>query len=370
MNRPRIVHLSTVHHARDNRIYNKEVPALLAAGLDVTLVICSDADEAAPVPLVALPPPRSRVERLVRTQARAWRVLSRLRPAVLHVHDPELIPLAWAWARRHRARCVYDAHEDLVKQVESKDYLPLLLRPAARWYARALTRFADRRMDGIVAATESIAELYDNPNTVLVRNYPWLSEYDRDPAPVPGRLVYVGDLSQERKLSFMVEVTRRVRERVPAAHLVLAGRPLADAAPVAASFDGDLVTHLGLLPPEDVPAVLASAQVGLIFLAPLPNYTTSLPTKLFEYLAAGVPFAASDFPAWRETFGPLDAGIFVDSADPAATADGLAALLVDPAECARLGANGRAAVRERFSFEAEAPILVGLAERLGATRLD
>nr|NLI49062.1 glycosyltransferase family 4 protein [Propionibacterium sp.] len=357
----RIVHLSTVHHTRDNRIFNKEVPALLAAGFDVTLAIRADADESFDVPLVALPTAPGRLARLTVTQIHAWRALNRLRPALLHIHDPELIPLAWAWARRHRARCVFDAHEDLVGQVESKDYLNPVLRPLARAYARALTAFADRHMDGIVAATESIAALYGNPNTVLVRNFPWLADYDIEPAPVPGRLVYVGDLSQERKLSFMVALTRRLREFVPAAHLVLAGRALGDAK--GTSFDGEVVRHLGLVPPAEIPAVLASAQVGLIFLAPQPNYTNSLPTKLFEYMAAGVPFAASDFPFWRDTFGPLNAGVFLpDDVDAAAAA--LAVLLADPARCAELGSRGRAAVRGRFDFVGEAARLEEFTRRL------
>lgn len=368
MSRDRIVHLSTVHHPRDNRIYNKEVTALAEAGHDVTLVIGADADEASPVRLVALPRPQGRVERLLGMQARAWRTLGRLRPGILHIHDPELIPLAWAWARTHGARCVYDAHEDLVDQMGSKEYLAPWLRPVAGAYARLLTRWADRRMDAVVAATEPVAARYTNPETVVVHNYPWLREFGAEPAPVPGRLVYVGDLSEERRLSFMIDVARRVRERVPHAHLVLAGRLLPDAAASASAFDGETVTHLGLLPPAEIPALVATAQIGLVFLAPLPNYTNSLPTKLFEYLAAGVPFAASDFPDWRTTFGPLDAGIFADSEDAAATADAVAALLADPGECARLGANGRAAVRDRFSFERELPALLGLVGRLRARR--
>ena len=359
-----IVHLSTVHHSRDNRIYNKEVPALLAAGHDVALLIQADADESSPVPLVALPRPKNRLSRLILTQAQAWHRLGHLRPRLLHVHDPELIPLAWAWARTHGARCVFDAHEDLIDQVASKEYLKAWQRPLAAGYARLLTRWADRGMDAIVAATTPVAERYSNPNRVVVHNYPWGRDCAVEPATVPGRLLYVGDLSEERKLSFMVEVTRRVQARVPSARLVLAGRVLPEGREAASRFDPDVVTHLGLLPPAEVPALLATAQVGLIFLEPLDNYTNSLPTKLFEYLAAGVPFAASDFPYWRETFGPLDAGVFVDSQDVDATADALVALLSDPARCAELGRHGRAAIRESISFEAEADKLTELATRL------
>lgn len=364
MKRAALVHLSTVHHTRDNRIYNKEVPALLAAGFDVRLVIRADADEEFPVPLTALRTPTSRLSRLVGTQLEAWRVLGRLRPRLLHVHDPELIPLAWAWSRTHRARAIYDAHEDLVDMMASKVYLHPLVRPWASGYARLLTRLADRSMDAVVAATVPVASRYSNPNTVVVHNYPWGSDGLVEPQPVPGRLVYVGDLSEERKLSFMIEVTRLVRARIPEAHLVLAGRVLADGEPVISALDQQMVTHCGLLPPSEIPGVLSAAHVGLIFLEPLANYTTSLPTKLFEYMAASVPFAASDFEYWRQTFGPHDAGIFVDSEDAEAAAAAIADLLADPERCASLGRHGRSAAKAAFSFESEASTLTSLVARL------
>ncbi|HSO70174.1 MAG TPA: glycosyltransferase family 4 protein [Arachnia sp.] len=369
MSRRGIVHLSTVHRTRDNRIYNKECGALLDAGFDVTLVVRADGPEAGPVPVVAMRTPSNRLARLTLSQAEAWRHLARLRPGLVHIHDPELIPLAWIWARTHGAKWVFDAHENLVKQIATKPYLKPWQRGLARAYASVLTGWADRGADGIVAATDSIAGQFRNPRTAVVFNYPWLRDFAAAPSPVPGRLVYAGDLTEERKLSFMLEVTHRLRERVPSAHLLLAGKLVgARAEAVARLIDGDVVRHLGLLPPREVPPVIASAQVGLIFLEPLPNYVTSLPTKLYEYMAAGVPFAASDFAFWRDTFGPLDAGVFVDSANVSATVDALAELLEDPSRCAVMGARGRAAVEDRFTFEAQALRLVELVERLGQTR--
>ena len=364
MTETRIVHLSTVHQTRDNRIYNKQVPALLQAGYDATLVIRADADEAEPVPLVALPTPRNRIERLTKTQVHAWRALNRLKPTILQIHDPELIPLAWAWARLHKARCIFDSHEELVKQVDSKAYLRSWQMLPIKAYAHVLNFWADKGMDAIVTATETIADGFRNPNTEVVHNYPLLDNFSAEPAPVPGRMVYVGDLSEERKLSFMLDVTRRVRQQVPEAHLVLAGRIVADGEPAMAARDSEAVEYLGLLRPTEVPAVIASAQVGLLFFAHVPNHEKALPNKLFEYMAAGVPFAATDMAFWMSEFGPLDAGAFVDSDDAAATASALIGLLRDPSRCAELGANGRRAVHERFTFASQAEILVNAVERL------
>lgn len=351
----RIVHLSTVHQTRDNRVYNKECKALLAAGHDLTLVIRADADEARPVPIASLPTPTGRLTRVFRTQLAAWRSVRKLSPELLHVHDPELIPFAWAYRLRHGSKIVYDAHEDLVGQVATKPYLKGWQRPIMRRLAAALVGFADRRFDAVVAATERIAADFTHAPTAVVRNYPWRSDYDADPHPEPGRVVYVGDLTEQRKLSFMIDVVRRARTQVPEAHLVLAGRPARECQPVLdREVDDDAVHYLGLLPPEQVPSVLASAQVGLVFLEPLPNYLQSLPTKLFEYMASGVPYLASDFPFWVESFAHHSAGRFVDSSDSAASADALVALLRDPDACTLMGGRGRDLICSELNFEHEA----------------
>lgn len=128
------------------------------------------------------------------------------------------------------------------------------------------------------------------------------------------------------------------------------------------------VDYCGLVPPAELPGVISGARVGLIFLERLPNYENSLPTKVFEYMASGVPFLATDFPAWRELFGDADAGVFVDTDDPAAVAAALGELISDPQRCAELGRNGRRAIEERFGFEAEAAKLVGVVDSLTVQR--
>ncbi|AFV88330.1 Glycosyltransferase, group 1 family [Acidipropionibacterium acidipropionici ATCC 4875] len=361
------MHLSTVHNRHDNRVFNKEARALVGAGYDFHLVITADADGVDDgIPVVALHRTDGpRLRRIVAGQVEAWSVLRRLGPDLLQIHDPELIPMAVAWGGTHPCKVVYDAHEDLVGQIDTKPYLNRVTRPVARFAARCLVGLADRGADGIVAATETVADGFGNPCIAVVHNYPWLTNFTVDPDPVPGRLVYAGDLTQERKLSFMIDVVRRLRETVPTVHLVLAGRALKGCGPVveAAVAEG-LVDYRGLVGPTEVPGVLASAQVGLVFLEPLPNYLRSLPTKLFEYMAAGVPFCASDFPAWRQMFSGYGAGEFADSESVSATVETLARMLEDPDGCARMGRAGRRAIDGGLTFEAQAEELLGLTASL------
>jgi glycosyltransferase involved in cell wall biosynthesis len=121
------------------------------------------------------------------------------------------------------------------------------------------------------------------------------------------------------------------------------------------------VEWLGRIPGEEVPRVLAQSRVGIAFFKPLKNYQEALPTKLFEYMAAGIPFISTDLPFLVNLFDGKDCGIFVDTSRGAgAAAKALRDLLADPDRCAEMGANGRRAIEEEFSFEAEFPNLLSV----------
>jgi glycosyltransferase involved in cell wall biosynthesis len=88
-------------------------------------------------------------------------------------------------------------------------------------------------------------------------------------------------------------------------------------------------------------------------------------------MAAGVPFCASDFPAWRGMFSGYGAGEFADSESLDATVETLAGMLADPDACTRMGRAGQRAVGEGLTFEAQSEVLLGLtAELLGDAACD
>ncbi|MGJ6980633.1 glycosyltransferase family 4 protein [Aestuariimicrobium soli] len=365
----RIVHLSTVHHDWDNRIVNKECRALVEAGFDVHLVISADEDRVTHGVTVHAIKRRSRARRLVGSQWEGWRKLVELKPDLLHIHDPELLPLAVAYGRRRRVPVIYDAHEDLVKQLGTKPWLNRHTERVVNPLARTLLGLADRSCAAVVTATDDIAANFSTRRggrarpVVTVRNLPWRRDFTvADVAANPRVAVYTGDLTEERGLSLMVDSVAAV----PEARLLLAGRRLVP----AADLENDVVDYRGLVPPSDLPGIIASARVGLIFLKRLPNYENSIPTKVFEYMASGVPFLATDFPAWKRLFGGCEGGVFVDTDDPEAVVQALTALLDDPERCAALGRKGREAVEREFSFEAEAPKLVELVRSLLAAAAD
>jgi glycosyltransferase involved in cell wall biosynthesis len=90
----------------------------------------------------------------------------------------------------------------------------------------------------------------------------------------------------------------------------------------------------------------------------------SQPTKIFEYMAAARPFIASDFPAWRALLGQFRCGVFVDPKSVGAILTAIDKILLDRQDAADMGARGRAALVEHFTFEGESGALISLCTAL------
>ncbi len=358
----RIAHVSTIHQPRDNRIFNKECCSLAKAGADQWLICTQEGDiEERGVKTVGIGK-RSRgfFHRLVVSQIKTWKALNRINPDLVHAHDPELIPTVWLWKTLHRKKAIFDSHEDLVGQMDDKPYIPKLVRPLALWYAKLLVKWADNGFDGIVAATPHIKSLFKNKNRVIVHNYPYLNDFPVvDSEVVPGRVVYVGMLSLGRQVDLMLDTVAAV----PEATMVIAGGTDEDTASlIEKATEGDQVSYLGKIPLAEVSGLLASGYVGFVFLQPLKNNIDALPTKLFEYLASGVPAIVTGFPALKEKLSPYDCCVFVDTSTVDEPIKALRELIEDPTRRNLMGENGRKAFEEVFNFDKEVPSLIAVSK--------
>jgi glycosyltransferase involved in cell wall biosynthesis len=98
-------------------------------------------------------------------------------------------------------------------------------------------------------------------------------------------------------------------------------------------------------------ARIKDADIGLAILDRVADFPTSSITKLFEYMQFGVPFVASDFPAWKVSTALGSPGLYVDpkSFDDV-VAEGLR-LTSDRLLRARMGQAGKYYVATEFNWE-------------------
>jgi hypothetical protein len=357
-----------VHPPDDARIAARECRTLLDAGI-ATVLVAADIGRAPypELPTLLIRRPSGRLTRILLSTWRTMMAGLSLRGRIYHLHDPELIPMGLVL--KLLGKCVvYDVHENLPKQVLGKRWLPPWSRHTAARLAALIERVADSFFDAIVVANATSLERFRNPRTVLVRNYADVREFARSgPARAhrdrPPMIAYVGAISRERGLLEMVDAMALVRH--PDATLILAGPMPEDLTDVVARRPGwDRVVAAGWHSRAAVQDLLARARIGVSVLHPLPNYLDNYPSKLFEYMASGLPSIVSDFPLWREVIDETDCGVVVDPLDPRAIAAAIDELLADPDRAEAAGERGRVATHERLNWTVEGEKLVQLYTRL------
>lgn len=351
----RIAHLTSVHQRHDVRIFRKECSSLAMAGYDVHLVVADGrgAEQLAGVTIHDIGAVRGRLRRMALQPWRMWRNARALGASIFHFHDPELLPVGLL-LRWGGAQVVYDTHEDVPRAVLSKYWIrPQLRRLVASVFER-FENFAARRMSAVVAATPHIAQRFARINrvSVAINNYPMRSELDApaDVAGDPRTVCYIGGIGRIRGAVEMIEALEHVDAR-----LILAG-PFESAATEAAlrALPGwSKVDYRGVVSRAEVRSIMAESRAGLLFFHPEPNHVDAQPNKMFEYMSAALPVAASDFPLWRTLLVDSGAGVCADPLDPRAIAEAIARLLDDPVSAKRMGASGREAVMSRYLWSVE-----------------
>lgn len=363
----RVVHITSVHPAYDNRIFNKECRVLAQAGFDVTLVAPNArTSEVDGIHVRGVPAGKSRMFRMFFEAWRAIRVGLAQRGIIYHIHDPELIPGALV-LRLLGKMVVYDAHEDLPKQVMSKSWIPVRLRPGASHFAAALESLGAVVANLIVVAYEPIPRRFPAHRTILVRNFPAKEEFESTPADYYKRPMWAAYIGAVTKLRGAPEIVRAfsMLDGVPNARLKVAGVITPDLETELKDLDGvKRVDLLGWQTRSQVRLLLERSRVGLVVLHPTPSYLQAQPTKLFEYMLAGLPVVASKFPAWAQIVEDTGCGLVVDPRDPVAIAEAVRWLLTHPAEAQAMGERGRCAALERFTWASEGARLVRAYRRL------
>jgi glycosyltransferase involved in cell wall biosynthesis len=183
--------------------------------------------------------------------------------------------------------------------------------------------------------------------------------------------IFTGNLFADRGLDLAIEAWPAVVRELPDATLVIFGEGRDRArleAQVARLGLGERVRFLGWKHHSTQPAYLCHSQIGVLPYPSTPHTCTTLPNKLFDYMAAGLPVVATDIPPIRRIVDECDVGLVTTPGDPAAFAAALLRLFRDAPMRARFGQNGRSAIAGRYSWKEDERRFVEAIERFGPAR--
>lgn len=294
----------------------------------------------------------------------------RFRADLYWANDVATLRPGRAAARATGALSVYDAHEVMW----DAPTVPAFQRKLWGMVERRNIKTFTRRFTVCQPIAREMASRYGIEPPIVVLNCPRLDATSLAPAPVdsplnahrrPGEylILFHGTLSDHRGLEQLVEAIRILGDGYRL--IVLGHGPFRDGLEALANETGvaDRVTFLKSVPPTELPAWLAGADIGTIpYQAHGKNHEYSTPNKLFEYMHLGIPIIVNDLPEIRRIMTDAGSfGVIADCADPAAIASAIKELCADPARRAAMRDAARNAA-PRYCWEMQEPLILSALE--------
>lgn len=352
-----VTHCSSVHPRKDSRILFKMCASLAASDYDVKLIVADGqgAEKISNLEVIDVGKPRNRIERILLWPDKIFTQVISLLPEIVHLHDPELIPLA-SRLKRMGIKVIFDSHEDVALQMRSKPYMNRFLSWVISQVYRIYETQALKKTDAVVAATPEIARklrLRGIPCT-LICNFPRTEIIYPTSSLNKKRieLCYVGNLTKNRGIIELIKAIELCKAKLS---LNLCG------AFESEQFEKKIrnlpgwqkVNYWGCVRNDKIKKILNRSKIGIVTLLPKKNYLESYPIKMFEYMSAGLPVIASNFPLWKKIIQKQKVGLVCDPTKPEAIANRIDTLLKNKKLGRHFGRNGRAAVEKKYNWKNE-----------------
>lgn len=360
----KVCHLTSVHMPDDVRIFQKECKSLIKYRYNVIIIVQADRDCVSNgIQLVSVAQKSgSRLNRMTKVVWEIFKKADKIDADIYHFHDPELIPVGLLLIRKGK-KVIYDVHEDVPQDIKDKPWINPIFRKSLSFTFELFENFSVRFFSAIVTATPAIKKRLSifNANTTNVNNYPFLNEFPSDWSNKNREICYIGGLSEARGIKELIQSMKFVNGK-----LNLAGRFQTQGfrQQVGKLSEWKKVNWFGFVNREKMAKIVSVSSVGAVIYHPIANHVQALPNKIFEYMSAGIPVIASNFPLWKKIVEGHRCGICVDPKNPKDIGDAINYLLANEAEAKQMGKNGRQAVEQAFNWEKEEAKLIKVYEQL------
>jgi glycosyltransferase involved in cell wall biosynthesis len=298
----------------------------------------------------------NRFSRMLNSPKIVYKKALELNADIYHLHDPELIPIGIKLKKKGK-KVIFDSHEDIPDQILGKPYLnQYLLKIISRIYAiyeRNILKYFDR----VIAATPFIQGKISRWCSFVtnINNYPITSEFGnvvgRNDTEVPV-VCFIGMIMEISGIKQIIEALEYCKTNV---RLKLAGNfsPTSLHDEVIQYKGWEKVDELGFLDRKKMNQIFSLSLAGIVCPLPLPDHLNSQPNKMFEYMSAGLPVIASNFPHYQRIIEENNCGICVDPYKPGEITGAIDYVVNNRVLAYEMGRNGRKAVEKKYNWKIE-----------------
>lgn len=359
----KICHITSTPQGSIPRIL-RECSSAVEEGMKPYVVVQGKSYEKDGISFIGVKQAKNKIYRMLITSVNLYREAKKVKADIYQIHDPELLPFALK-LKKKGYKVIFDSHEFYGIQIETKDYIPRSLRKFIAKVYKVYEAYVCKRIDAVIAVcTINNRNYFENraSKTIYIANLPdtnvfcnQLETTKRDTKTV----VYVGALSKSRGITNLIQAINKTD-----ANLVLCG-PFSSKEyyeEVKPYLNTPKVTYKGILSRKEVVELLKRSYIGVSTLLNVGQYSLidTLPTKVYEYMAMGIPVIVSDTPFSRKVISKYEFGICVNPEDIKEIANKISFLLKNPDIAKKMGENGRRAVEQRYNWDVEKKKLIDL----------
>ncbi len=367
----KVCHITSAHKSQDVRILKKQCTSLAKSGYETYLVASGDSYEENGVNVVGVGQiGGGRLKRMTQMTKRVYEKALELDCDIYQLHDPELLPFALKLKRKGK-KVIFDSHENYSLQIKQKKYLPLVFRnlisKVFNWYSSIIFS----KIDGILfpCLKNGINIFQDKcKRTFIIGNEPIIDEFNENKLGYSCKsdkaVCYIGALSYNRGVKHLVSAC----EISKAKKLILAGTFASKELQIELTQNSnfEVVDFRGYCNRNQVMQVMSESSIGMATLLNSGQYNLydNFATKVYEYMANGLPIIMSDSIFARKVNGKYNFAVLVNPENIEEIANAINYLLDNPEIAKQMGENGRKAVEKEFNWAIEEKKLLSLYKEL------
>lgn len=346
----------------------REASSAIKIGIKPYIVAQGKSFEKDGITFVGVESAKSRLDRMIFIRKKLYAEALKLDADIYQIHDPELLPYAANLKKKGKA-VIFDSHEFYGIQIETKEYIPKIIRKFIAKVYMKYEAYVCREIDAVIAVcTINNQNYFENRanHTIFLANLPEHHVFSKDTSinqRISNGVVYVGTLAYTRGITHLIKAISKT-----SAILTLCG-PFTSKEyyeEIKSFPEYSKVDYKGVVSRSEIADILSKSNIGLSTLLNVGQYSMidTLPTKVYEYMSMGLPVIISDTNYARKLIEEYKFGICVDPEDIEDIANQITYLLSNPSIAKQMGENGKRAVLEKYNWSTEEKKLIELYKEL------
>lgn len=298
----------------------------------------------------------------------SWLLMFRLaikqKAKIYHFHDPELIPCGLLLSMMGK-KVIYDVHENIAEDIFDKPWIKnqklayLIFHFFEKW---AVKRFH------VILAEKSYQKRYEllKANYSVVLNYcdvDFFKTFEKKELKHQLNIFYIGIVLENRGILQIIEAIKLLKEKNLMVHFHVIGELYTDLSAKIKQLEyyQDIKAQLhfyGRKRLEEGYALVDKMDIGMCIIWPMKNSMESYPTKLFEYMAVGLPIITSSFPLYKEVVEGNQCGLCVSPKDSKEISEAIETIHRDVLKTEQMSENGKRAVKKHYNWNTQKQVLI------------